>query len=833
MTTLRNDVRPCLSDEEIDRFHAFELDDAQRAAIRAHVERCSACAERCDRLRRAHDTWIGRMRSAGPPPADRIGAAGGASPLRPESVPGYEIHEELARGGQGVVYRATQTSTRRQVALKVLRDGAIASDDTRRRFQREIELVAGLRHPSIVSVYDSGVTAEGRRYCAMELLRGTPLRREDGLASGASVRATVERFAAVCEAVGHAHQRGVIHRDLKPSNILVDEAGAPHVLDFGLARAISDGRDTRLTQTGQVGGTLPYMSPEQVRGLGDAADTRTDVYALGVILYELLSGHFPYGVDGDTVTVMRAIAETAPIRLSRNTVAGAAQVDDELETIVLKALEKDPERRYQTAGELARDLRRYLAGEPIDAKRDSGWYVLRKALARYRLRVAAAGLVVLLIAGAAVWLGVLYAEQSRLRADAERRFDQVRDIAGSFIFQFDPMIRHLPGTAEARRLLVEKGLAYLETLSAEAEGDLNLRYEVAVAYLAIGDVLGDRTTSNLGEYERAAECYRKAEQILASLAEAFDENCDFLRTRVLALLKLADVDGGAPSAAPSPAERAVAVAEARAERCPDDPQNDNLLADALQRLSDQRRVEGDQAGARAVAERLLEYAERHAAARPDDVWAQRDLGVVLTRLAMMHHADGESQKALELYERFIAVAERAIAAAPENLVGYRDAAVGHQWVGIIRLESGAAAEAVAPLEESARIIRDMLRREPQSDEFAGQLVVTLTRLCEALLARGDADGARRVAAECAAAAKLRAERFPDDGKALRALAVAYYKQHEIDAAHPDAAATAEERCAPLRRTLEIFVDMQSRGLLAASDIAVPDMLRTELAACED
>jgi hypothetical protein len=328
-------------------------------------------------------------------------------------IPGYEIVRELSRGGQGVVYQAVQTSTKRKVALKVLLDGGMASAVAQRRFLREIELAASLRHASIVTVFDSGVTEKGQQFYVMDYIRGqtiTATAREGKL----PVRRTLELFGAMCEAVGYAHQRGVIHRDLKPSNILVDAEGVPRVLDFGLAKTMANGADSLASQTGQLLGTLRYMSPEQTRGNPDEIDMRTDVYSLGVILYELLTGKFPYPVDGALADVLRHIVSTEPTAVTRSWSAesgvgaregrpGKCPIDDELATIVKKCLSKDREKRYQNAGELARDLGRYLAGEPIEAKRDSASYVLRKALARHR-GPAIAALVILIVA--AIGLGV-------------------------------------------------------------------------------------------------------------------------------------------------------------------------------------------------------------------------------------------------------------------------------------------------------------------------------------------------------------------------------------------------------------------------------------------
>lgn len=314
-------------------------------------------------------------------------------------IEGYRVIDLLGEGGMGSVWRAVQLSTQRQVAIKTLRQFISHSSKAQVRFEREVNLAAGLSHPNIARIYDAGFHG-GIAFYAMELIEGQRLDKYV-LDSHLSQRQILQLIHRVVTAVAYAHRRGIIHRDLKPSNLLVDQKGQPYILDFGLAKDIRKGSLSDLSISGDLIGTLTYMAPEQAAGQNGKVDARTDVYALGVILYQLLTGHFPYDLSGPTYETLRCIANERA-RRPRDI---DKHIDSELEALLLKALEKQPEDRYITASELAFDIENYLSARPLMAGPTSSMYLLRKYIVMNRSRVIVCIVIITLL----VLLAVMFA----------------------------------------------------------------------------------------------------------------------------------------------------------------------------------------------------------------------------------------------------------------------------------------------------------------------------------------------------------------------------------------------------------------------------------------
>ena len=401
--------------EDIAAFARGELDDEN---LCKNIE---SDKEAMDLVRQIQtdDEFLTRLAGAWSEAPD---GSGRAAPPPADMVPGYRILGELHRGGQGTVFRAIQERTKRTVAVKVMHGGGAAPAKSRARFAREVELVASMRHPNIVTVFDGGDLPDGGCFVAMEFIRGVPLIRADALdrqiddqTRSGLIRVKLDQITRICDAVQYAHLRGIIHRDIKPGNILIDRDGNPKVLDFGVAKVLGLQDAADMTLTGEFVGTFAYAAPEQVSGSSGDIDTRCDIYALGVVLYEMLTGRFPYDISGPMSQTIQNINESDPIPPSKV----ADGMDRELDAIVATAMAKSPDRRYQSAGSLAATYAGISPGEPIEARRDSTGYLLTKLATRHRGPIILACGLVMALAGLAIWMSLLYVRATNAEQKAE------------------------------------------------------------------------------------------------------------------------------------------------------------------------------------------------------------------------------------------------------------------------------------------------------------------------------------------------------------------------------------------------------------------------------
>jgi tetratricopeptide (TPR) repeat protein len=459
-------------------------------ALRAEVESLLAESALADQM---IGGAIGRMaESFAPSPGQRVGP--------------YRLVKPIGSGGMGFVFLAERADGQfeQQVAIKFVRGGATVTS----RFLRERQILAHLVHPNIARLIDGGFTEDGVPYMAMEYFPGLPI-TEYCRTRNLDRKSKLLLFQRVCQAVEHAHRNLIIHRDLKPSNILVGEDGSVKLLDFGIAKLQHQDRDDALTIRGMYFFTPEYASPEQVRG--DTMTTATDVYSLGAVLFELFGGESPHRLQNTTPgEIARVVCEVPAPPLS----AG-----DDLDEIVQMALRKEPERRYASVSQFADDVERLIGNRPVIARADSARYRFTKFVRRNAWAIGAGCVAaVSLIAGLGV--ATWQAQVARAEAqEAQKRFQQVRKLARTVVFDLDPKIREVEGATEARELLAKTALEYLDSLYSDAQHDVGLRKELALAYEKIADVQGEQGRPNLGQTQNATRNYERAIELWDSIPE--------------------------------------------------------------------------------------------------------------------------------------------------------------------------------------------------------------------------------------------------------------------------------------------------------------------------
>jgi serine/threonine protein kinase len=572
----------------------------------------------------------------------------------------YLVNEVVGIGGMGTVYSATRDDDQFQqrVAIKVV---ALSPQlaEILPRFRHERQILARLDHPNIARLLDGGAldpALGGRPYIVMEFIDGLPL-IEHCNQKKLGIRERLQLFRTICAAVQYAHQNLVIHRDLKPANILVTTTGTAKLLDFGIAKLLEDGTHAAggdQTATGVFLFTPNYASPEQISGA--AITTASDIYSLGVILFELLTGRRAHALDGRSwPEIFRTVCELEPEKPSTRApdAEGRKLLRGDLDTIVLTAMHKEPERRYRSAAELSDDIGHYLDNEPLRAREDSISYLMGKFIRRHKLAVAAAALAFI-----AAIAGVAAIEYQARRA--ERRFSQVRKLASTFLFDFHDAIRDLPGSTKARQLVVDTSLAYLGSLTAEAAGDWGLQRELAAAYLRVGDVQGYVDSANLGQTAQARVSYRKAAEILAAIPRTSPEHApsQALLMEVLSHDGVVAGQTGKIEESAGQLRAAVKLAEELGSRA-SSPRVLRQLGKALTSLSSQQRLRGDLDAALQSALRAVKMLEElgpagDAQMRLDLAGAQAAGGMVLARQDKLEEALARYRRAAELVEGVVA-----------------------------------------------------------------------------------------------------------------------------------------------------------------------------------
>jgi len=619
----------------------------------------------------------------------------------------YELVSEIGHGGMGTVFLAVRADDqyRKQVAIKLINRG-MDTDLILRRFMMERQILANLEHPNIARLLEGGSTEDGLPYFVMEYIEGQPI-TEYCEARQFSNTERLELFRQVCVALQYAHQNLVVHRDIKPSNILVTPEGVPKLLDFGIAKLLSPGwAETTDATASMVRLMTPeYASPEQLRGL--AITTGSDVYSLGVVLYELLSGRHPYRLasrhpeevaevllreepekpssaasrqmaegrnvtnDGQRTTGNEPTGKTIPQTATHN----PKSLRGDLDNIVLKAMRRNPERRYASVQEFSEDIRRHLEGLPVAASPDTFGYRAGKFVQRHKAGALAAAVVVITMLTATL----ITAWQARVaraeRGKAERRFNQVRTLANSVLFEYHDGIANLPGSTPIRQKMIEDALRYLDNLSSESSGDANLQRELATAYDKVGDVQGNPYGANSGNQDGALVSYRKALSIREALYAA---------NRADARIKLE-------------------------------------LSSDYKRVADILWAKGDNEGALANYRKAFANYTELLQADPKNLEYRRGFGSTLNGIGNAQMQTGDFKSALETYRASLANAEVILAADAGDKIRLFNVGVANLKIGDALVEFADYDGALAQYEKSLAGL-SQLAESDKTDALAARLV---------------------------------------------------------------------------------------------------------------
>jgi len=633
----------------------------------------------------------------------------------PSRIGEFRITRTIGHGGMGVVYEAHQDHPQRTVALKVLHAG-VGTAGVLSRFRREVDLLGRLQHPAIAQVFEAGVgtveteteTIGTMPFFVMELIDGQPL---DSWARTPDLddRTRLSLFAMVCDGVQHAHDRGVIHRDLKPANILVTSSGQPKILDFGVSRATDADIHTVTLRTdaGQLVGTIPYMSPEQVLGDPAGVDSRSDVYSLGVILFELLAGRLPHELKSRPIPeAVRIIREDEPTLLG----SIDRRLRGDLETIAAKALEKNCKRRYGSAAELGADVRRFLNDDPIVARPASAIYQLGKLARRHRgIAVGACVAALALIGGSAVAIWQGFEARSALRI-AERRFADLQGFAHSVILDY-PKLQDMKGETQAREFLTRTTLKYLDGMARDTRGlDMKILEDLALAYSATGDLLGRPNAPNLGDPKASLKSYQKSAALFDDLVARDPDSIEFKRSLAITCERIGNLylQDQAYDQALDIVRKAHDLKLAVSHKHDQGPRD---LSFSFSKLGDVYIKMGRFEEAYDMYVRSLNIRKQLADTKAEDGEIQRAYTVSLNRVADVLLELHRNAEALELVQASLRRRVDRATSQPDSLQAALDLGNGHLKLAQVLARVGRLDDAL-PAFESAR---DILHRMSEAD----------------------------------------------------------------------------------------------------------------------